>query len=212
MNLHDAQSGFHDIKPLPEFSPFPVIVLWLFCVLVAIGVAIVLWMRRNKEQGSSTPSAPPIPDDQQALADLQELEMKYTAQKIALRELGSSSSLVLRTYLARSLQFPATELTNREVKLQLPMALERKLPVASDSQKLEIERSVERLLKFFERITFAAGAEQAFDAESSTVLSRLGDAKECVKRIASGLAQERERTASVVDHSRSKPISREGAA
>ena len=207
MNAEHAQSGLHDIKALPEFSPLPGTAILAAATLLLTAFGLYFYFKfGRKSGGKQSKSQSPMSPTEQALADLLELEQSYNANDVQLRQLGSDASLILRTFLSKTLLFPATEYTNREVLAEISASLKKYLPVATQSQIEDIVRNVERLLKFFERITFAAGAEQAFDGESTEVIRRFGDARECILQITKRLQQERDRTASVVSHSSSNIV------
>lgn len=129
----DATAGLRDIKPLPEFSPFPLVLA--SAAAIAIGSVIGYWyLRRQQREATTQIAAEPI--DVTALNRLSSLRAQYIAGSISTKEFVLGLSQQLRYYLELSLDFPACELTPGEVLLRLSQSLSNRFADVANAEQL----------------------------------------------------------------------------
>lgn len=174
--LHDPSSGFHDIKPLPEFHPLP---LGLIAGLLAAALAGALsayWYRKQGRGAASGPATPPSPPHVRALEELRELERSSKRRAVSVDMLSARASITLRTYIEEILGFGATDCTTKELLAQLPSRLAA-APIGFDPQAAGTRaRQAGVLFEFFDYLSFAADAAVRYPVESSAVQERLEQA------------------------------------
>lgn len=197
---HDASTGFHDIKPLPEFHPFPFLFISTIVAVILIATLLFfLWKRRSKKV--SLPPPPPPAPEKVALDELRRLEQLREHHEIELRVLASNLSLTLRKYLEAALLFQASDQTLSEVMENLPLQFKRHLPRVDNDTKSTIGAKVERLLRYFASLTFGAHTEAACSLEDQDLIQAIATTKELVTTIAQCLRKEAEWRQSVIQQS-----------
>lgn len=197
----NAGLEFHDIKPLPTFSPFPWTYVWsgigvLACLLLFL---LLKKIRQNRNQLAAEPLRLPPADE--ALAELNRLNELRREGRISLRDLSSRVSLLLRLYLERRMGFPAVEQTAFEVGTNLPLALARALPVLAKERHIASTNRVKALLRNLERFTFADTSTEYFHLESNEVNALFPEVETIIREFETALKREEERTRSVIDSS-----------
>ena len=201
----DAAEGFHDIKPLPEFTPFPATFFWSLAVLLIVA-ALVYWAyRRQFKQSSTIAVAPPVPADISAISELEALEALRQSKAISVRELCARISLSLRKYLEATLKFPASEQTTSEVLKALQPALKKDFPTTPQERLAENYRTIRSLLKFCERVAFEKASEQAFNHDSGTLIGHIGSAKSVVAGIQALFVEEKQRAMELAKQRAERP-------
>lgn len=194
---HDASTGFHDIKPLPDFHPFPYLLVSTIVATILIAtVLFFLWKRRNKKV--SLPSPPPPAPETIAFNELRRLEQLREHHEIELRVLASNLSLTLRQYLEAALLFQASDQTLSEVLVNLPLQFKRHLPRIDNDSKSTISAKIEHVLRFFASLTFGAHTEAVYSLEDQDLVQAIGTTKEIVTTIAQWLKKEAQWQQSVI--------------
>ena len=176
---HDAAEGFHDLKPLPEFSPLPETALWTLLLLAAAAALGYLLYKKIKRGPKPPPAPPPIPPDEAALAEIDALEGLRRKNALDVRELCARLSALARRYLEQMLEIPAAEQTTAEVLKALPPALKATFSAVSQERLVECFQNIRSLLRFCERATFEPATDRAHTLESSTITAQF----ECTKRV-----------------------------
>lgn len=199
--MHDARTGFHDIKPLPDFSPFPLwqAVLILSAVLL---LALLVWYYRRRSTAAQLPPPEPPPPDAVALLEIRRLTQLRSAKEIVLRELATRLSVAVRKFLESSFRFPATDQTPGEVCSSLPLNLKAALPTIPKERLEELHAQVGSVLRFCENAAFSPGAERYYPLESDTPGSQLKQSEDLIRQLAFWLRKEGERTTGVVAQSK----------
>ena len=161
--LHDPSTGFHDIKPAPEFAAPPVMPPWLGMLLLLI-IAGALFLKLRGRFAPRTEKSNDVSDFERLNLELTGLEEKRGINSIELREFAGRLSLALRSYLESQLNsskapFPAVDCTVPEVLTYLPAALRHAAqhngrPLGSPGDISEIVAPVGRILHRCERLTF----------------------------------------------------------
>jgi hypothetical protein len=210
LNAGNAGNGFHDIKPLPQFHPFPVR-LWAGGALVIALLLLgwLLWRRRKSRVFPQAAQQPELPPYEAALSEFRRLELLRKDKRIALRDYASSASLTLRLYLQRTFLFPAVEQTVSEVAADLPAQLKKSLPVLSRERAAEFAAEARGRLKFYERVAFANDSGELYHLESSELLDATERSLALLKDLENLRMKEQERVRSVVDTSGSTAEKRE---
>lgn len=124
---YDAQSGFHDIKPLPLFSPFPFSALFiaLAILLAAIGLYLFSRYRRRQTCFPQVSIEAPLPQALKAIAALQNAKI---SEEVHLRHFALELSFILRRYIERVFHFPALESTSHELSVNFFVQLKKRCP------------------------------------------------------------------------------------
>ena len=202
MATHDATSGFHDIKPLPEFSPFPIIAASVAAALLALALLWYWWKRRPEKP---IPAPLPLTAIEIARKQLKQLELLVRDHRITLRDFASQLSLTVRNYLEQTLQFPAAEQTVDEVSRRLPDAFRRSLPLQSPDRTSDFSAALRTLLRRLEELAFADDSTERFHLGGIEVTSSLEQAGLMINNLHELLRKEEERKRSVTEHSSGGP-------
>ena len=160
--LHDARTGFHDIKPIPEFYPAEAIG-WLIPLVVIAAAAATVFLLRRRSGIAKHPVESPY---EKVRRNLDGLESKRVHGQISSRELAAELSLALRLFLEETLFFPAMEQTGREIEGALPRALRNAFPAFAREERLGLSRRISQALNSCELLTYARNTEQQYSAES----------------------------------------------
>ncbi len=195
--LHDASSGFHDIKPLPLFSPFPI---WLV-IFVVIGSLLLalLYYYLKKRKLNKQENLSPLTAEQEALAALEELERKAKKREITLRELSTSLSLLYRRFLERSFSFHATDQTIKEIMETFPSLLKKKLLHLPPNTRDEITTKSEQLLRLLGYYAFASNTEALIAVDDLQITKSFEEIRYLITDLAFQLKKEDERLKSVTE-------------
>jgi hypothetical protein len=184
---------FHDIKPLPEFTPESAL---LPAVLTALTVAAVLfvlraWLksRRTKEEARRVP-------DEAAIAALRQLEAD-TPRIADIRERGQLLSSVFRTFLEEAIGFPAREQTKREVERSLKRVFAKHMPLVPAENKERALGRISGILHVAEELAFRHDSERAGDSLHPRIAEKCREAAELVVELSAWIRKEKERTADV---------------
>lgn len=179
VQVYDAQSGFHDIKPLPQFYPVNwqlLLPLMLVIVLIAFGY-LFLKRRRNrvfvKDAGESA--------DVQALKALETLESNRKMSQIPLRDLSQELSRILRSYLEKSLGIQALELTRSQLERVLILNLPKALPLISSENSSRLIAEIDEVIKLCDWITFSNNPEAIYSLNSIEVVDAIRSGENLVK-------------------------------
>jgi hypothetical protein len=158
--MYDARSGFHDIKPLPDYRSFdqrPVLLgLGIFALLVLLG--IVFRILRRKLKGRSKKRGPLESPEQRALGCIKSLRARANADGLALAELASALSLCLREFVEMRSGYPAAERTMAELSTEIS-----KIPALD--QALSWKEELLRIVDSCEKLTFAPSTRSAAGSE-----------------------------------------------
>jgi hypothetical protein len=192
--VHDARTGFHDIRLPPMFeSPdyFP-----FFAGASVLLVLAWLFFRvcRPNDQVDSKPELTP---EEAALARLEELEQLRASEQISARNFGAEVSAALRDYLGAMFAFPAAEFTNREVLRTIRPAINQALPCLSSAKVEDLVQLTQDVLEFSERITYSPNAEAQAITCGKEVSQLCPQAIDIVRETAKQIKREEERTISV---------------
>lgn len=151
--LHDASKGFHDIKPLPEFSPS-----YSDDILLALGllaVAVLLGMLWRKFSNRSTPEHTEVVDPlKEALLELHNLSKSSYSSTEEFKELITKGSLAFRRALECLLRLPAPEMTVNELEQKLSQSLNSRFTELEPAKSTQLLRSISSLLRSFEKQTY----------------------------------------------------------
>lgn len=161
---HDPSTGFHDIKPAPEFSqPAPVSPA-LVSVFLILFLGMLFFRRFLKRQNKGQPAAAEAPLVRLEM-ELAAIDYELKSKVIPLREFGGRLSLALRGYLEAQLSsaaepFPALDCTVPEVLQRLPSSLRRVgqsagRQLGAPGDIADIIAPIGRILQRAEKLTFA---------------------------------------------------------
>ena len=192
--IHDARTGFHDVKAAPAFHPFPVDVLCAAVILFACCAIFFLYRRRRKQIRPSEPGRPPIVV---ALSALAELEAARTAGTIELRELALRLSATIRQYLEAELGFPAAEETSKEVVRNVRRNLEAQLPLLPQAQVLDYTESCRNILRSCDYLSFSIDAGSSYSLVDERLAYTLARSSDVVGLVAAAVQKERARKAAL---------------
>jgi len=190
--------NFHDIKPLPQFSPIPWNYLYLLIGLLAL-LALFYRLRKLWRQERVVAPAPIVPPLEAALNELALLDGARRRSEISVRELCSHISLLLRLYLEKRLSFPAVEQTTAEVQVSFPPVLARKLPLLSKERHISLSGMCRTLLRNLERYTFGTNSAETLALQGAEISALFPAAETLLRELDSLLEREAERTRSVVE-------------
>jgi hypothetical protein len=161
---HDPSTGFHDIKPSPDFAP-PAPVPLPLLALIAVALLGALIFRRLVSSRNFRPATALVPPLAQIESNLDRLEAELAEGKISLREFGSRLSVSFRSYLEAQLDrpgapFPASDCTVPEVLTRLPATLRKAGPLAAREIGAPVDIAgivapIGKILQRAEKLTFA---------------------------------------------------------
>jgi len=198
---HDASTGFHDIKALPEFSyVLPLWVWFLLVLVVALAGFFYYKLKHPKAQVEIAP--PPLPPVEIATRQLRELERRRISGEIQLREFSTSLSVVLRSYLESVLHFSATDQTNREVVQHLIVVIKKCLPTLSKEKRSEITSANEEILRVCELLTFSNDSEHRFSLSESKVAELVPSGLDAINNLEHWLRKEEQRKENILGQSK----------
>ncbi len=193
--IHDATTGFHDIKPLPLFHPFPW--GWMLVTIVILGVGYIIWRLYTAKPESFIQPTPPTPPDETALHALRDLKRRLDSGETVFRSLAASLSFVLRSYLEQALDFPAAEETPREVMQSLSNAFKAQLPTLPPALGDDTIESVRRILRSCEQLAFGTDLIAAGD-QTTRAAEAIERAIAVITQTSEWLRKEADRTRPVV--------------
>ncbi len=194
--VHDAGTGFHDIKALPEFTPFP----WTSALLGLAALCILLLILLRRRAPAQTPKpAPPLSPLDSALGELRQLALLRRDQRISLREFSSRCSLVYRGYLEDCFQFPARDRTSAETVAELPLVLKKCTPLLPAANAAEIAQTTRKLLRFYEQAAFADDALDRYNLQSPELENIFQETECTIRTLDVAIQRETERKRSVMD-------------
>jgi hypothetical protein len=202
-SVQDASVGFHDIKPLPDFHPFPYFeVGCLFAAFAALLLGYIFWRRRRARRDVAPPEAPQLSPYETALQEIRRLELLRKDRRLSLRDYGTGISLAVRTYVERTFGFPASDQTVAEVVTALPGAFKRALPLVPRDRAAELTAELRGRLKFFERLAFAADSSEVYHWDSPELLDAIERSLSLLKDFDAMCRKEEERRRSVTESGR----------
>ena len=178
---HDASTGFHDIKPIPQFFPFPTHILWAVLLASAVFIVLHLLFGRSKTRKSSTHLPPAKPPHELALGLIDEIDQSFASGRLDLRNAGTRSSLALRQYLEQTLALQATDLTNRELKVLVPKVIDKALHSESSQQREELSTRILNTLVSLEWLTYSDRSDKS-DQYKLQLRSRINDCRMCISQ------------------------------
>lgn len=193
--LHDASTGFEDIKPLPFFeaSTDPINYIWLVAILISIFIAIYFLLRKKP---STTAVKNFKPSEQVATEKLDEILKKISHEEITARDFSNELSLTLRKYIEDNFNFPAAELTPKEIKLTFPKHWKKTLPALHSKHLKQVEGELEQIFYTCKWISFAKDSEDTY--EETTFKDLANKSKALIRKIAKYLREEEDRTSGVI--------------
>lgn len=185
LSTYDPGQGFHDIKPLADFHPWPFWVIWFTALLFLALIFYYFWRRRKQSEVVISVAVPP---EITALRRLDELSVKRKSCSIESRELAAEISLVVRGYLEAACGFPAVEQTTAEVKASLRCYLRSEQTSTSDRpvsvhRNQVLEDSLHKLLRFTDRATFCEKPDEEYPLLSEDFSNALLSAQSIVQGI-----------------------------
>jgi hypothetical protein len=186
--IHDATTGFHDIKPLPEFmySSINPIIIFLFIFLLLVG----LYIYRKKIKAVNSFAGNNLPPEMIALHRLNELTRQLKNESINLRDFSTSMSLCLREYLGRIFEFNAVDQTSKEVHIALTDRIYVCLPSVSESEISRILSDVSEIFKLSDFITFSTSPEASYKREDIRLVEAINAAILIINRISKAIQME----------------------
>lgn len=190
MALHDAQTGFHDIKQLPEFYPsiWPSILTYLIIALAIMTLGYLLLRRRSKKE--NVPLEKSLSAEEKAYLKIKRLRSDLESTKVDVRNFSNSISETIRCYLEEVLHFPARELTPREIKTALPVSWRKRFPELSDVYLEEVQHDLKLIFSSCKWISFAKDSEKIYAGDSKNFLELLDKVEKLIENIAALLAKE----------------------
>lgn len=196
--MHDATTGFHDIKPLPQF-------LWareglsiFYIVLAGLSLVVLASMIRKYFRKPVASPVPQLSPKATALAQLTALSADLAGHKTTLRAYTAGLSAAVREYSGTVLNFAAIDLTALEIKAQVTQGLQSALPVLpSDKRSSWIEDLVTFLLRC-DRISYGDDSDVTFSVDDAHLRDLAKTAAELVTQLDTWLAKERERRQGVI--------------
>ena len=194
--VHDARTGFHDIRLPPMFNPpdyFP------FFAAASVLLVIAWLFFRVCRPNNQEDSKPELTPEEAALARFEELEQLRASEQISARNFGAEVSAALREYLGAMFAFPASEFTNREVLRSIRPAINQALPCISSAAVDDLAELTQDVLELSERITYSPNAEAQAITCGKEVSQLCGQAIDIVRETAKQIKREEERTMSVTE-------------
>jgi len=185
IGMHDAKTGFHDIKPIPQFFPAPPPILELALVLLGLLLLVFLLKKFIKKKEPFKEFIPPARRAEASLREQRKLLQKNKNNLEALREISSNCSVIIRLYLEESFSIPASKKSIFELEETLPNSITKRLPNTLISKREQLINSLEKLFGFYENVSFSPTAEfedLALELVESTDTAR-GIIKEAQKHI-----------------------------
>lgn len=179
--LHDATSGFHDIKALPEFAPFPFHLIIISMVIVCLAAALY-WLYKRQTTNHQIPESPKSAFVV-AIEEIEQIERARQEGRISLRDIGTRTSLAVRKYLASSLDFPADDQTTREVVTLLRSELPRAFSSNSSTDIDELHERTSQALFQLERITYSGDSASKLTPNSQPVAELIKQARAVVSQL-----------------------------
>ena len=122
--LRQATGGLMPIKdPVPVKFPLPLLTIFLFIILFALLVGMVLIWKKRKHAEISYEVRPEYVDepDTVALRKLEALDQSEILEKGDIKEFYAQLSLILREYTENSLYIRALEMTTEEIRTHGPV-------------------------------------------------------------------------------------------
>ncbi len=199
---YDASNGFHDLKPLPLFNPWPANSILAVAAILCLLLAAIWYLYRRKHPESHKHSAPPLPPEVEALTEIRRLGQLREDNAILIRDLAQRLSLALRVYLEKVLYFPASDQTPKEVNLVLGEKLKKKLPTVPKELLDELQSGLNSTLRFCEQAAFSPRSEVFYPLDSQALLNHLRQAEKSVQQLAHWGKKEEERMSGVIAKSR----------
>lgn len=186
--LYDASTGFHDLKPVPEFWAFDRSRLFLAAAVLALFFVIrLLWRHKPVKRLPQT-----LNTEQVAAAALERLRTEALSGA-ALRPLAEELSRVLRQYLSSAFNVEALDLTRPEIAGILPQAIKLALPEQPAAAHTGLCRAVDEILRTCERLEFS---DHDFERRAAVedFIHAIGQGLTLIADAANALVKEAERT------------------
>ncbi|OVE79745.1 hypothetical protein BVY02_02365 [bacterium J17] len=164
-NLHDARTGFHDIKPVPQltFANQSLLLLALFALAFCLLLAL-LWRVRKRRGEKLDKEDSALQVAIKALKEVQRGNALKTGQE---RELALRISSIVRMFLENSLDINASEQTVHELRRTLPRALEATKSTLNlehtEKDTAEVCTKIENLLSICELLSFSEQPSQELE-------------------------------------------------
>lgn len=181
--LHDARTGFYDIKPI-ELSVGSW--LWALLVLAAAGTAFLAWYLRRKE-------AAPLPPPLSALEIFRRTALEIKAGNASPEKKASALSMALRALIGKLLEIPGEDLTRMEIKRELAQVLPRALPRVNAETRSMFTNELDELLRTLDRFAFQPTTEK------KELLDLFKQADVLADKLFRGIENERQRMQSVTE-------------
>jgi hypothetical protein len=169
MVTHDATTGFHDIKPLPQFVVnAPPLAPWIAAILAFALLVFVLIVLRRRFLRSMVNRA----DAEPVEARLERELMNLKGAKLSARDAGERLSFLLRSYIEERFAIPAEDRTNRELLDDLSPSLKKLLPVLGEEKREALKSECAIILCASERLTFADHSGDLDESEFIQLVDR----------------------------------------
>lgn len=198
MALHDARTGFYDIKQLPEFHPsiWPTALAYLTIALIIL--ALGYWLLRKKPKKASRVLEKTLSPEEKAYLKIKQLRSDLENTKIDVRSFSNSISDTIRGYLEEVLDFPARELTPKEIKVALPISWKKRFSLLAETHLEEVQQDLKRIFSSCKWISFAKDSEKTYADDSKSFLELLEQSEKLVREIAGLIANETARSSGKV--------------
>ena len=183
--VHDATTGFHDIKAIGSVAPASGFSLEMLCLLAASACLIFVLTRKYLRRPSAKAAvlAPPREAFFKRLAEIR--RGGTSPREVRLQALAISAAL--RSYLEAVIPCPASELTPSELKARLHDILPRTFPMNSPVALFEFNESLYQTLKHLERLSF--GTEDLLESGESRMPQLCAEAGQQVSGVDAWLNQ-----------------------
>ena len=175
-DVANVDTSSTDIKDIVNIEKEPLtaydILRWVWIpIVIALLIWILLWWRRKHTNKNSDeephPSKPPLPADQQALQDLEQLRIKQLWQHGKTKEYHTELTDIVRLYLERAHNIPSSEMTSGQT-----MEAYRNVDIAVDMNRDRLQR----ILQTADMVKFAKSEPLPYEHDRS-----LNDAIDFIK-------------------------------
>ncbi len=181
--LHDPSTGFHDIKPLPEFHPVPIGLIVGLAAAALLMLLFYYWYKKQFQREGMRSFEQQLPPNVRALEEIRTLERAAERNAISVDELSARASITLRRFIEEVYGFGATDCTTKELLSVLLSSMQSKpthFPTADAKQAVKNAAS---LFSFLDYLSFAGDASVRYPVDSSSVKQQLEAAAGFVRTV-----------------------------
>lgn len=198
--VHDARTGFYDIKAPPNFTPVSYDSLLLALMVMLLVVGVLYFLYRKFKTKKPVPMLTMSPDEH-ALRELCRLQERIAGSEqdsFNPKEVGAEVSSIFRCYLETVFKFPAKEFTVKEVLKSFFAILEKQLRGLSSEQMQALLDKSKSVLNCAEILTFSDLSHSISLSKGSHVIEMIEQAKGTIRELACLHKREQERNQSVI--------------